>query len=109
VAASKTQETSRFVDTPSRSRLPSRINVRYCTVSPVLKVQVNLFDSQQEDRRMFDRLGRVVCVECSSSMAACDVAQGEALFLCTNPKCNHSVVITWPTYPEGQERIRKAA
>ena len=58
---------------------------------------------------MFDRLGRVVCVECSSSMAACDVAQGEALFLCTNPKCNHSIVITWPTYPEGEERIRKAA
>jgi peptide/nickel transport system permease protein len=27
---------------------------------------------------MFDRLGRVVCVECSSSMAACDVAHTKA-------------------------------
>jgi hypothetical protein len=53
---------------------------------------------------MFDRLGRVMCQECSSVMRSIDVAAGEALFQCCNEQCNHTRVVRWPV--PGQERIR---
>ena len=51
---------------------------------------------------MFDRLGRVMCQECSSVMRSIDVAANRALFQCS--KCNHMRVISWPM--PGQERVR---
>jgi hypothetical protein len=51
---------------------------------------------------MFDRLGRVICQECSSVMRSVDVAADRALFECS--QCNHTRVISWPV--GGQERFR---
>jgi hypothetical protein len=53
---------------------------------------------------MFDRLGRLLCVECGNLMRAVEVARGEALFRCLN--CNNCLVIDWPTHPEGRDRLR---
>ena len=47
----------------------------------------------------FDNMGRVLCVECAGSMRVIDAKAGEALFLCTNKDCNHSVVFRWPALP----------
>ena len=54
---------------------------------------------------MFDNLGRVLCAECSGSMNVIDVAAGEALFSCNNPRCNHSAVFRWPTMYEGSYAV----
>jgi hypothetical protein len=51
---------------------------------------------------MFDRLGRVMCQECSGVMRSIDVATDRALFQCS--QCNHTRVISWPA--PGQEHIR---
>ena len=51
---------------------------------------------------MFDRLGRVMCQECSGVMRSIDVATDRAPFQCS--QCNHRRVINWLV--PGQERIR---
>jgi hypothetical protein len=54
---------------------------------------------------MFDRLGRVMCQECSGVMRSIDVATDRALFQCS--QCNHTRVINWLV--PGQEHKPKAA
>ena len=53
----------------------------------------------------FDNLGRVLCVECAGSMRIIDSSAGEVLFHCTNHRCNHSVVFTWPPAPVNEQRL----
>ena len=53
---------------------------------------------------MFDRLGRVLCVECGGTMKLLDSDKGEALFKCCNRNCNHSAMFYWPTGLENQRQ-----
>jgi hypothetical protein len=53
---------------------------------------------------MFDRLGRILCRECSGSMRIIDATPGEALFKCD--QCNNCSLIKWDP-PGGKERKRR--
>jgi hypothetical protein len=52
------------------------------------------------EQSIFDRQGHVICSQCQGLMRSRDVAPSEALFLCDNPLCNHTVVVTWPRYSD---------
>lgn len=42
---------------------------------------------------MFDRLGRVLCAECTSQMKSIGTDDFEAAFECTNKDCGHTIRI----------------
>lgn len=48
---------------------------------------------------MFDKYGRITCVECGGSMRVSKATLAEVIFDCYNQQCHHKVTITWPSQP----------